>query len=446
MTSPAWPAPVAAAPLDAVVIVPGSKSLTNRFLVLAALANGTSTLRAPLRSRDTELMVAALAALGVTISGYGGPGAPATGNEVWQLTPPAQLTAPATIDCGLAGTVMRFVPLIAALANGPVTFDGDERARERPMGPVIDALRQLGVTVETHGADALPFTVHGTGRVAGGTVEVDASGSSQFVSTLLLAAPRFDTGVTVRHTGSALPSVPHIDMTVQNLRDQGVAVEVIYDGEGPQRRPVAWQVSPGPIAPLDLTVEPDLSNAGPFLAAAAVAGGRVTVPHWPAQTTQGGDRMRDLLTAMGAEVTLDDAGLTVRGNGQLRGIDVDLGEVGELTPTIAALATLAEGPSQLRGVAHLRGHETDRLAALVTEIKRVGGDAEETADGLIIRPNRSNLRGAKIESYEDHRMATFGAILGLAIPGTEVVDVETTVKTLPDFPGMWAAMLGGSAS
>jgi len=440
MTAVAWPAPTASAPLNATVVVPGSKSLTNRYLVLAAIASGPSTLRMPLRSRDSELMVGALRALGVEVSGFDDPAS----EEVWKLTPPTKFTTPANIDCGLAGTVMRFVPILAALATGPVAFDGDERARERPMGPIIQALRDLGVGVDDSDRGALPFTVHGTGSVAGGEISVDASGSSQFVSSLLLVAPQFENGVTVRHTGSVLPSVPHIDMTVENLRDQGVRVDVEYRDDDPSS-PVAWTVHPGAVEPLILDVEPDLSNAGPFLAAPAVVGGSVTVPRWPAKTTQGGDRMRDLLMQMGAQAELTDAGLTITGTGELNGIDVNMHDVGELAPTIAAAATLANSPSRLRGIAHLRGHETDRLAALVTEIERLGGSARELEDGIEIFPG-SDLHGARMESYEDHRMATFAAILGLKVPGIEIVNVETTAKTLPNFKQQWTDMLAGSSA
>lgn len=436
-SSVAWPAPTASHPLNATVVVPGSKSLTNRYLILAAIADGKSTLRLPLRSRDSVLMVQALEALGVKVTGFDAD----RDTDQWELTPPeGALKAPAHIDCGLAGTVMRFVPLIAAFADGPVTLDGDERARERPMGPIITALRDLGVQVDDDGRNALPITVQGTGEVAGGEISVDASGSSQFVSAVLLAAPKFTNGVTVRHVGDVLPSVPHIDMTVENLRDQGVEVDVEYREVDGKNSPVAWTVQPGPVTPLDLTVEPDLSNAGPFLAAPAVAGGSVTVPRWPSRTTQGGDKMRELLTAMGAEATLDERGLTITGSGVLHGIDADLHEVGELAPTIAAVATLASSPSRLRGIAHLRGHETDRLAALVTEIERLGGKARELDDGVEIFPVE-NLHGAAMESYEDHRMATFAAILGLNVPGVSIINVETTAKTMPDFKQMWTDMI-----
>ncbi|GAA3176228.1 3-phosphoshikimate 1-carboxyvinyltransferase [Nonomuraea roseoviolacea] len=418
-----WPAPVATGPVAASVELPGSKSVTNRALVLAALAEGPGTVRRALRSRDADLMVAALRALGAMLE----PMAETSASVDWRVTP-GPVRGGAHVDAGLAGTVMRFVPPVAALADGPVTFDGDPHARKRPMGPILDALRALGARVE---GDALPFTVGGP--VAGGEVTIDASASSQFVSGLLLTAARFEKGVTIRHSGPPVPSQPHIDMTVQMLRAAGVRVD---DGE----RDV-WRVEPGPIAPRDLTVEPDLSNAAPFLAAAMVTGGTVTVPGWPAVTTQPGDALRGLLTDMGATVHLgDDGALSVTGSGRIEGIDADLREVGELTPTIAALAALASSPSRVRGVAHLRGHETDRLAALATEINRLGGDAEETDDGLIIRPRP--LRGGLFHSYDDHRMATAGAVIGLAVPGVEVENIATTGKTLPEFTAMWASMLG----
>jgi 3-phosphoshikimate 1-carboxyvinyltransferase len=407
--------------------LPGSKSVTNRALLLAALADGPGVVRRALRSRDADLMVAALRALGATLT----PANETTAAVDWQVTP-GPIRGGASIDAGLAGTVMRFVPPVAALADGPVSFDGDPHARKRPMGPILDGLRALGARVDN---DALPFTIQGP--LAGGEVTLDASGSSQFVSGLLLAAARFEKGVTIRHVGPPVPSQPHIEMTIQMLRAAGVTVD---DHE----RDV-WRVEPGPIAARDLTVEPDLSNAAPFLAAALVTGGTVTVPSWPLETTQPGDALRGLLTSMGATVSLSDEGagagsLTVTGSGRVEGIDADLREVGELTPTIAVLAALAGSPSRIRGVAHLRGHETDRLAALVTEITRLGGDAEETDDGLLIRPRP--LHGGVFHSYDDHRMATAGAIIGLAVPGIEVENIATTAKTLPEFVQMWAAMLG----
>ncbi len=429
-----WPAPRAAGPLDAVVAVPGSKSLTNRYLVVAALAERPSLLRAPLISRDTTLMVAGLRALGARITEGGAEDDPeglAAGD--W-LVHPGPVTGGGRVDCGLAGTVMRFLPPVAALAAEPVAFDGDPRARERPMGAVLDGLRQLGAVVDDGGRGLLPFSVRGpAGGLRGGSVRIDASGSSQFVSALLLVGARCAEGLEVVHDGPPLPSAPHVRMTVEVLRDAGVVVDDATPGR--------WAVEAGEVNALDVQVEPDLSNAGPFLAAAAVAGGRVRVPGWPQSTTQAGDLLRDVLDQMGAEVSLDRDGLVVEGSGELYGLDLDLSEAGELAPVIAALAALASTPTRLRGIAHLRGHETDRLAALATELNSLGGDAEETADGLLIRPRP--LHGGVFRTYADHRMATAGAVIGLAVEGVLVEDVATTGKTLPDFPGMWTAMLRG---
>jgi 3-phosphoshikimate 1-carboxyvinyltransferase len=407
--------------------VPGSKSLTNRALILAALADGPSVVTGALRARDTVLMGRAVAALGTTLDGLDADGP--------IRVVPGALTGAGHVDCGLAGTVMRFVPPAAALASGDVRFDGDPRARVRPMGAVIEALEALGVEIDDDGRRTLPFTVKGAGRVRGGEVTLDASASSQFVSGLLLSSARYDEGLVVRHRGRPLPSMPHVDMSVELLREHGVVVDV--DAADPAA--ATWRVHPGPIRALDRSVEPDLSNAAPFLAAAVVTGGSVTVPGWPEHTTQAGDALRDLLAQMGARVVRDERGLTVSAGDQLLGLDADLRDVGELTPVLAVVCALASTPSQLRGIAHLRGHETDRITALATEIARLGGDVDELDDGLVIRPRP--LRGAVIETYEDHRMATAAAVLGLVVPGVQVVDVATTGKTLPDFVAMWNAML-----
>ncbi|MFD0371984.1 3-phosphoshikimate 1-carboxyvinyltransferase [Streptomyces sp. NPDC127114] len=427
-----WPAPYAGGAVDATVTVPGSKSVTNRALVLAALAAEPGWVRRPLRSRDTVLMAEALRALGVKIEEGVGPDG--TG-EAWRVLP-AGLRGPAAVDVGNAGTVMRFLPPVAALADGPVRFDGDPRSHERPLHGVIDALRALGARIDDDGRGALPMTVHGAGGLEGGVVEIDASSSSQFVSALLLSGARFNHGVEVRHVGDRLPSLPHIRMTVDMLRAVGAQVDEPEHGG----RPDVWRVAPSALLGRDLVVEPDLSNAQPFLAAALVTGGRVTVPDWPERTTQPGDALREIFTEMGGSCELTERGLTFTGTGRIHGIDVDLGEVGELTPGIAAVAALADSPSTLRGVAHLRLHETDRLAALTKEINGLGGDVTETEDGLRIVPRP--LRGGVFHTYHDHRMATAGAIIGLAVEGVEIENVATTEKTLPDFPRMWTEMLG----
>lgn len=426
-----WPAPHATGAVEATVTVPGSKSVTNRALVLAALAAEPGWLRRPLRSRDSLLMAEALRALGVGIEeGVGPDGA----GEVWRVIP-SGLHGPATVDVGNAGTVMRFLPPVAALANGPVRFDGDPRSYERPLHAVIDALRTLGARIDDDGRGSLPMTVHGAGALDGGPVRIDASASSQFVSALLLSAPRFNQGVEVRHIGGKLPSMPHIRMTVDMLRAVGAQVDEPETGGEPN----VWRVSPSALLGHDLTIEPDLSNAQPFLAAALVTGGRVTIRDWPERTTQPGDALRGIFTEMGGTCELTDSGLVFRGSGRIHGIDVDLSDVGELTPGIAAVAALADSPSTLSGVAHLRLHETDRLAALTKEINELGGDVTETADGLHIRPRP--LHGGVFRTYDDHRMATAGAIIGLAVEGVEIENVGTTAKTLPDFPRMWAGML-----
>jgi 3-phosphoshikimate 1-carboxyvinyltransferase len=324
---------------------------------------------------------------------------------------------------------MRFVPPLAMLATGEVLFDGDEGARRRPMHTTIESLRLLGAEVSD--ANALPFTVFGSGRVEGGELAIDASASSQFVSGLLLAAARFSNGLTLTHVGKELPSQPHIEMTIKCLQDRGVKATAISESQ--------WRVEPGEISGGQIVIEPDLSNAGPFLAAAMVTGSTVKIPNWPQTTTQVGKKYIDLLSRMGAEVTLSESELQVKGSGVIIGMDVDLSEAGELTPTIAALATLASSPSRLTGIKHLRGHETDRIAALATEINRVGANAIELEDGLEITPGE--LKPAKWLSYLDHRMATAGAIVGLRVPGLEVENIQTTSKTMPGFEHIWQRML-----
>lgn len=417
-----WPAPPATAPVVATVTVPGSKSETNRALVLAALADGPSTIVNGLDARDTALMRDALRELGVVID---------ESDAGWRVTPPDVFRGGGLVSCGLAGTVMRFVPPLAALADGPVTFDGDAQAYGRPMGPVLAALAALGVTVT---GDRLPFTLTGSPQLAGGTVTIDASASSQFVSGLLLVGARLAGGLEVRHAGPPVPSLPHIAMTVSMLRERGVEID--------DTRPDRWVVSPGPIAARDVAVEPDLSNAAPFLAAAAVTGGRVTVPHWPSSTLQPGDQLREILSGFGAEVDLGPDGLTVRGTDQVWGVDLDLNDASELTPVVAAVAALADGTSHLSGVAHIRGHETDRLAALEAELDALGAKVHQTHDGLTIHPRL--LGGSTFHTYADHRMAQAGALLGLVVPDVELDDVSCTAKTMPTFVALWEQMLADS--
>ena len=413
----AWPAPWSPEPIVAEVQIPGSKSVSNRALLLAALADGPSTLRGLLLARDTALMTQALTAMGADIHTDDG----ATRVE------PHELSGPADIDCGLAGNVMRFVPAIAGLADGRIVFDGDRRARERPLGGLLAALRELGVAVDSD-AHALPFVIEGSGAVPGGRVVIDASASSQFVSALLLAGARYEQGVEIVHRGGTVPSQPHIDMTIEMLRERGVDA-----GQSGQDR---WVVRPGRIQPVDEVIEPDLSNAAPFLAAAAVTGGTVTVRNWPARTEQPGDFFPDILQRFGASVERTSDALSVSGTGELTGIDIDMHDHGELTPVVAAVAALATSPTRIRGVTHLRGHETDRLAALTHELGRLGCDVRETEDGLQI-DSPAVRPGDVFGTYHDHRMAHAAAVIGLKVQHLLVDDVATTSKTFPDFAGFW---------
>jgi 3-phosphoshikimate 1-carboxyvinyltransferase len=423
-----WPAPFrGASVVSATVTIPGSKSVTNRALILAAQANGPSILRKPLISRDSELMSDGLRALGIQITSDD----TSLSENSWTVTPSA-LRGPARIDVGNAGTVMRFLPPLAALANGDITFDGDPRSYERPIAPVISALEELGIQIEHEGRYSLPMIVKSTGKILGGELTIDASQSSQFLSALLLVAPSMTNGITVHHKGAALPSMPHIDMTVQMLRDFGATVHVDKSAE-------SWTVEPGVLRAQDVTIEPDLSNASPFLSIAMVCGGTITIADWPKKTTQPGDQLREIFSAMGAHVEFTAAGLSLTGGESIHGIDIDLHDVGELTPSIAALAALADSPSSLRGIGHLRLHETDRLAALTREINGLGGKVVEEESALHITP--APLHGGVFHTYEDHRLATAGAVIGLVTPEVLVENIATTRKTLPDFPGLWNSLV-----
>lgn len=430
MSPTIYAAPHATTPINAVVHVPGSKSITNRALILSALAERPSTIRGALRSRDTDLMIEALRNLGTSIVEVIPEGAKTA--TTLRVTP--KPLHGGNLYCGLAGTLLRFLPSVAALAEGQSYFDADDQARQRPLSTVLDALREIGVEIN---GSSIPFTVEGTGRVRGGDVTIDASESSQFVSGLMLSAARFDNGIRIKHdSDKPVPSQPHIDMTVDMLTKHGVHVDT--------HTPNVWNVSATPIKAYDWDVEPDLSNATPFLAAAAITGGTVTIADWPVHTTQPGDAIRGILEQMGCTIERTKKGLSVTGPAALNGIDIDMGDMGELAPTVAALACCANSPSQLRGISHLRGHETNRLVALVKEINRLGGDAEETADGLIIRPRE--MRGTDWYSYADHRMATAGTIVGLQVPGVKVQDIETTSKTLPGFAEAWTDLFSQDSS
>jgi 3-phosphoshikimate 1-carboxyvinyltransferase len=438
--APHWPAPVAAGPVRASLRLPGSKSMTNRALVLAALADGPSIVTNPLRARDTLLMAEALTALGASLEDD-----PAE----WRVSP-GWTTSDARVNVGNAGTVMRFVPPVAALTDAAVEFHGDPRASQRPIGPIIDGLRQIGAVIDDGGRGAIPFTVRGTGSLAGGVVTVDASASSQFVSGLLLAAPRYDKGLEVRHRGPRAPSAPHIAMTVQMLRDAGADVETAAQDTsggpaGESAWPDTWIVRPGVIGSGKISVEADLVNSAPFLAAALVTGGTVTILGWPATTSQPAGLILDMFTRMGAACELTAGGLTVTGSGAISGITADLSDVSEISPVLTALAALADSPSVLTGIGHQRLQETDRLAALAREINALGGSVTELADGLRIHPGPLRARGV-FASYDDHRLVMAAAVLGLAVPGVEVENAATVGKTFPEFTGLWAAMLAGQES
>ena len=418
-----WSAPSAKRPIHSTVSIPGSKSATNRAFVLAALGDSISKIHKPLLARDTELMLQALEKLGCTIT---------RSNEIIEITPMKRVHQDLAIDVGLAGTVMRFVPPLAALTAGVVHFDGDQRARNRPMKTLIDSLKALKISVDDESSGSLPFSIVSDGNVQGGEITIDASESSQFISALLLAGAKFSNGLTIKHVGNKLPSLPHIEMTIDMLNQVGVKVSSIEKN--------SWKIEPTVIKSKDWLIEPDLSNAGPFIAAAMVTKGEVTITDWPQNTTQAGNAWIEILTKMGAQVVLTEKGLTVSQSGDIKGIDFDLSDVGELTPVLVSIAVLANSNSSLTGISHLRGHETDRLAALVENIKAIGGDADETTDGLIIRPKK--LHGGLWKSFDDHRMATAGAVIGLVVEGIIVDDIKTTSKTLPDFENMWTSLVG----
>jgi 3-phosphoshikimate 1-carboxyvinyltransferase len=437
-----WAAPAAAGPVRARLAIPGSKSMTNRALVLAALADGPGTIAGPLHARDTLLMRAALTALGATITDNGQYDPCAAGPAPSWHVSPGRPEAGASVDVGNAGTVLRFAPPVAALTSVRVEFHGDARAAQRPVGQVLAALRELGAVIDDGGRGAIPFTVHGSGALPGGAVTLDASASSQFVSGLLLAAPRFDKGAEIRHRGGRAPSAPHIAMTVAMLRDAGAEVETwARERDTPAGTVDTWRVHPGVIGHHEAIVQPDLSNAVPFLAAALVTGGAVTIAGWPAVTTQPAGQILRLLSAFGADCALAEDGLTVTGTGRIRPVTADLADASESAPVAAALAALADGPSRLTGIGHMRRHETDRLAALAAQIGALGGDVSELPDGLAIRPRPLRASGQPFASYDDHRMVMAAAVLGLAVPGIEVENAATVAKTFPGFTTLWASML-----
>ena len=435
-----WLTPSARAAVSASVRLPGSKSITNRALILALLADEPTRITGPLEARDTRLMRAAVTALGASVEASA---AEAGADAAWTITP-AWHTGRVQVDIGNAGTVLRFVPPAAALASADVEVSGDPRASERPVDQLLAALRQAGVTISDDGRGAVPFTVHGRGQVRGGVVTLDASGSSQLVSGLMLAAPRYELGLEIIHQGPRVPSAQHIAMTAAMLAAAGAQVETGTgsDSDATGAPPDRWQVLPGRMAPGTVHVEPDLSNAAPFLAAALTTAGHLTIPGWPAVSLQPAGQIVDMLTRMGASFRQDAAGLHVEGTGSIHGITADLRDVNEITPVLVALAALADSPSEFTGIGHMRFHETDRLAALSTEIGALGGDVTELPDGLAIRPRPLRAGTRPFDSYDDHRLVMAAAVLGLAVPGLRVSNAATVGKTFPEFRSRWLEMLG----
>jgi 3-phosphoshikimate 1-carboxyvinyltransferase len=417
-----WAAPQGSGPVHATIPLPGSKSITNRALVIGALADGPTTITGALESRDTDLMAGAITAMGASVR---------RDATAWTVTP-GWSGQPARVDVGNAGTVLRFVPPLASLAKADVHFSGDPRAAERPVAELLNGLRQLGVVIDDGGTGTVPFTVRGRGGVRGGAVVLDASASSQFVSGLILAASRFDAGAVIQHAGERVPSAPHIAMSVAMITAAGGHIESRSD---------SWRIWPTSLNAGTIAVEPDLSNAAPFLAAALVTGGDVTIAGWPDPSLQAAGPILEVLTEMGATTSVNSAGLRIQGTGRIRGIRADLRDISELTPVLTALAALADSPSQFSGIGHLRFHETDRLAALAGELGALGGNVTELADGLHIEPRPLRPGDEPFDSHDDHRLVMGAAVLGLAVPGLRVHNASTVGKTFPDFPGLWQQML-----
>jgi 3-phosphoshikimate 1-carboxyvinyltransferase len=449
-----WAAPPATAAVRASVHLPGSKSITNRALILAALADSPTTIVGPLQARDTDLMARAVTSLGASLEAsddgthgnnhhHGNGGGPAssasTARPIWTIRP-GWISAATRVDVGNAGTVLRFVPPAAALAAVEVEFGGDPRAAQRPVGQLLAALRQAGVEISDGGRGAVPFIVHGRGRVAGGAVTLDASASSQLVSGLMLAAPRYSGGIEITHDGERIPSAPHIAMTAAMLTAAGAEVE--SGSGGGHSAPDFWRVRPGRLSPGTVVVEPDLSNAAPFLAAALVTAGQITIPGWPAVSLQAASQILDVLAQMGAECQATPAGMQVKGSGRIRGITADLRDINELAPVLTAVAALADSPSEFTGIGHMRLHESDRLAVLASQVGALGGDVTELPDGLRVRPRPLRAGPDPFDSHDDHRMVMAAAVLGLAVPGLRVANAATVGKTFPAFRSLWAQMLG----
>ena len=413
----------ATGPLDATVEVPGSKSLTNRALVAAGLARGPSTITGALQADDTEAMVGCLCSLGIDVlADWDAAEVTVTGCDG---EPPS---TDAELDARLSGTTSRFVLPVAALGSGRYTVDGAPPLRQRPFGPTVAALRDLGAHVdEPGGPGLLPLVVSG-GPVAGGEVSLPGDASSQFVSGLLLAAPAMRDGLVV-HVPTALVSQPYVDMTVEVMRAFGAVVDRPADA--------TWIVAPTGYDGIRYAVEPDASAASYCFAAAAICGGSVTVPGLTRSSNQGDVAFVDVLERMGAEVTHGADHLTVTGTGELRGIELDMADLSDTAQTLAAVAVFADGPTRVTGIGFIRAKETDRIGAVVTELQRCGIDAEEEADGFVVHPGEP--RPAVVQTYDDHRMAMSFALLGLRVDGIEIADPDVVGKT---FPRYWETIEG----
>jgi 3-phosphoshikimate 1-carboxyvinyltransferase len=405
------------APFDVVVSLPGSKSITNRALVCAALAEGTSVLTNALHADDTEAMVEGLRAMGVRIEADWAHGRLEVTGTAGRPTSDVSL-----VDARLSGTTSRFLLPVAALGDGLRRVDAANRMRERPMGEVLDAVRELGGTVHEVGApDHLPVEVVG-GSLVGGEVSVRGDVSSQFLSGLLLAGPGMRAGLVVRLVGD-LVSQPYVRLTEQVMADFGVTV-----GRPDDR---TWVVESQAYLAGEHTIEPDASAASYAFAAAALLESTVTVAGLGTEARQGDVAFVDLLAEMGAEVRRDHDATTVRGTGQLVGIEVDMAQISDTAQTLAVVAAFAVGSTQVRGIGFIRGKETDRIGAVVAELRRLGLEATEEPDGFTVRPGP--IRPATVQTYGDHRMAMAFALAGLRAPGIQIADPGCVTKTLPGF-------------
>nr|ADQ43380.1 putative EPSP synthase [Streptomyces virginiae] len=410
--------------------VPGSKSLTNRLLLLAAAADGTSTLRAPLVSEDTVAFREALGVSGIPVKS--GPD-----DAFWQVTGTGRGPAgPARPWCADAGTAARFLPPFAATGHGTFLFDGSSQLRARPQRPLIEALRALGADLEPGPGNGLPLLIRAHG-IEGGELSVDSSLSSQYLSGLLMAAPLMRRGLQVR-TGSSLVSRPYVDMTVALMRRFGARVEESADG--------TLSVRPGAYDATDVVVEPDASSASYIFAAAAVTGRTVTVPGLGTDSLQGDLRFVEVLGQAGAEVQVGPTATTVSGTGPLRGgFTVDMGEISDTFMTLAAIAPLADAPITIRGVAHARLKESDRVAAMAENLRACGIETSEGKDWITVRPGVP--RPTRIACHRDHRIAMSFSVLGLAVPDTISLDDPACVaKTFPDFHDELRRLFTGDAT